>query len=112
MSTRYLLLALLAVTSGRAVAKKSTQMTCVKLGFCMEGRKKIYCHHDYHVYAPVSTVGKCWAPDINAFFGGKLDGCGVANEVSIRCIGCEFYFGVVGVCKDPCIANDPELMLM
>ena len=67
LSTRYLLLALLAVMSGRTVG----EMTCV-------GGDGDYMPNDEE---------KCWSPDINAIFGGKLDGCYDDGRVSIRCIG-------------------------
>lgn len=65
MSTRYLLLALLAVMSGRT----GGEMTC---------------SDDGNGYYIPSDVDKCWSPDINAILGGKLDGCFSGTFVSIR----------------------------
>ena len=67
LSTRYLLLALLAVMSGRTVG----EMTCDN-----------YYPYGPHAYDP-KDVHKCWSPDINGILGGKLDGCS-NGFVSIR----------------------------
>ena len=47
---------------------------------------------------------KCWSPDINGLFGGKLNGCifeggPSGNSVRIRCTGCGYGL------KSPCIAD-------
>ena len=82
LSTRYLLLALLAVMTGCIVG----EMTCYDSGVGW--------------YFP-RDVDKCWSPDINGIFGGKLDGC-AGGVVSIRNIGlCSCGCPV----QSPCIAD-------
>lgn len=82
LSTRYLLLALLALmSSGRTAGK----MTCWD-----------WVDGDWSPQDP----DKCWAPDINGIFGGNLDGCS-GDIVSIRYRVVELRVPV----QSPCIAD-------
>ena len=81
-STPRLLLAVLAVAGGRVTG----EMTCYDAS--------------YHGYYMLQDTARCWAPELNAAFEGKMDGCDGDGTVSAQPL--HLAWGVCVVCESGC----------